>query len=396
MSETRAVHGQPSRPPEPDPVDVSGEGRFTRFVRRTFRTFGILLLILMFAFLINQHLLPPVLPTPEGTAMASGPRTATEEDRRKVAVCFGFADLEHGIMSLHPSQAGRVDKILVRENEAVPAGAPLLCLDDRTARLKVEEARSILDEATARYAKAETGPELHRLKIEEQRAVVNTARFRLASAQHTLAARGERMKTESIGRHRDDPSTVEGVASVAQRVKEFEEVVNAEEKRLAALKIQDPAAELEAAKAELATTRARLLQAERVLEEHTLRAPVAGKVLRIFATPSELLSTPPKRMAIQFCPDSPRIIRAEVDQAFARRVEVGQPALVEDDCSSSTTWRGHVARISDWYTERRQIADEHLQLRDVRTLECLISLEPGQQPLRIGQRVRVTISLPEP
>src|SRR5262249_45101484 len=159
-----------------------------------------------------------------------------------------------------------------------------------------------------------------------------------------------------------------GYASTVQRVKEFEEVVRAEEKKLAGLELQDPVVDLERVKAEVATMRARLHQAERVLHEHTLRAPEAGKVLRIFVAPSEYLTSPPKRMAIQFCPDRPRIIRAEVDQAFALRVEVGQPALVEDDGSSGISWRGSVTRISDWYTERRLIADEHLKLRDVRTL----------------------------
>jgi hypothetical protein len=32
-----------------------------------------------------------------------------------------------------------------------------------------------------------------------------------------------------------------------------------------------------------------------------------------------------------------------------------------------------------------------LQVNDVRTLECLIALDPDQAPLRIGQRVRVLL-----
>src|SRR5262249_40444232 len=131
--------------------------------------------------------------------------------------------------------------------------------------------------------------------------------------------------------------------------------------------------------------------AERVLEEHILRAPTAGKLLRIFVTPGELLTSPPKRMAIQFCPDEPRIIRAEVDQAFASRVAVGLPAVAEDDGATGPVWRGRVVRVSDWYTQRRQVADEQLQLRDIRTLECLIGLDADQPLLRIGQRVHVTI-----
>ena len=34
---------------------------------------------------------------------------------------------------------------------------------------------------------------------------------------------------------------------------------------------------------------------------------------------------------------------------------------------------------------------EPLQFNDVRTLECIVTLDPGQPPLRIGQRVRVTL-----
>jgi multidrug resistance efflux pump len=113
--------------------------------------------------------------------------------------------------------------------------------------------------------------------------------------------------------------------------------------------------------------------------------------MRLFVSAGELVSSPPRRSAVQFCADRPRFIRAEVEQVFAARVKVGLPADVEDDSRSGATWRGHVMRIADWYTQRRQVAEEQLQLKDVRTLECLIALEPGQAPVRIGQRVRVTI-----
>lgn len=365
-------------------------GRFTSFVRRSLRTLGILMMIVMGAFLFSQHLLRPTIPM-ESFAQAGGPQT-TDEDAKLLIVCFGYADLDEGITALHPSQPGRVNKILVRENEAVPAGAPLLQLDDSAARLRVEETKSLLDEANARLAKAEKAPQEHRLKIAEQQAAVDMAHYRLSSAQHTLALRQERLKGERIGRIHDDPARVEEVKSTVERIKEFEKAVAQEEKKLAALELQDPLIDLESAKADAAATRARWLQAKQTLEEHTLKAPEAGTVLRISVSPSEFLTTPPKRMAIQFCPNRPRVIRAEVEQSFATRLEVGQTARIEDDGSSKCTWRGHVMRISDWYTERRQIAEENLQLKDVRTLECVISLDPGQQPLRIGQRVRVTIS----
>ncbi|HEY1377349.1 MAG TPA: HlyD family efflux transporter periplasmic adaptor subunit [Gemmataceae bacterium] len=399
------MNGRPAslEPPKPPPAaeagdapltgadngDLSVRGQIRRWTRRVFRTLGVLVVVAMAAFLACQHVLPPFLHS--GEAAAAATIVPPAEDPRKIVVCFGFADLEGGIVALHPSQPGRVEEVLVRENDTVPAGAPLLRLDDRAARLRVEEAKAVLDEATARLAKAEKAPEEHRLKVKNQQAAVEMARFRLAAAQHTLTGRQEQLKGEAIGRYRDDPTTVELVASTAQRVKEFEEVARSEQYKLATLELQDPATDLQLARAETATMRARWRQAEELLGELTLRAPVAGRVLRILVAPGELISVPPKRMAVQFCPDRPRIVRAEVDQAFARRVEVGQPAVVEDDASSDVVWRGHVMRLSDWYTQRREVAEEHIQLKDVRTLECLIVLDPGQPPLRVGQRVRVTI-----
>ena len=69
------------------------------------------------------------------------------------------------------------------------------------------------------------------------------------------------------------------------------------------------------------------------------------------------------------------------------------PATIEDDTRAGTTWKGKVVHISDWFTQRRSILMEPLQVNDVRTLECLIELvEPHPQPpLRIGQRVRVRL-----
>ncbi len=328
-----------------------------------------------------------LLPAARSERQASPPRQTD-----KLVVCFGYADLEGGVTDLHPSEVGRVEAILVHENESVSAGDVLLRLDDKAARYKVEEAKAVLDEAVARLAKAEEAPEQHRLRIAEQQAKCKAAEFRLASAEHTLASRRAQMKVESIGRKRDDPVTIEEVASTAERIKEFQEVVNEETNKLKALQAQNPSVDVARVRAEVATMRARLREAERILEEHALHAPQSGKVLRIFVSPGELLTTPPKRSAIQFCPDKPRIIRAEVDQAFAAGLAIGLPAVISDDSNAEATWRGRVTQISDWYTQRRQVADEQLQLKDVRTLECLIGLDADQPPLRIGQRVRITIT----
>jgi hypothetical protein len=80
-----------------------------------------------------------------------------------------------------------------------------------------------------------------------------------------------------------------------------------------------------------------------------------------------------------------------VEQEFADRVRAGQSVLVEDEANTGAVWKGRVERVSNWFTQRRSAPQEPLEFNDVRMLECLITLDPGQPPLRIGQRVRVLI-----
>ena len=82
--------------------------------------------------------------------------------------------------------------------------------------------------------------------------------------------------------------------------------------------------------------------------------------------------------ALLFCPDAPRIVRAEVEQEFAGRVGVGQKALIQDDATGGGSWRGQVKSISGWYSHRRSMLLEPLQFNDVRTLECILELDAGQ------------------
>src|SRR2546430_819886 len=78
-------------------------------------------------------------------------------------------------------------------------------------------------------------------------------------------------------------------ASRPERDKEMEEAEGLEREPLRSLELDAPATEVSLAEAEVVTMRARLRQAEQVLDDHTLKAPEAGRVLRIFVSRGELL-----------------------------------------------------------------------------------------------------------
>jgi multidrug resistance efflux pump len=300
------------------------------------------------------------------------------------AVCVGHVDVEQGIRNLYPVQSGRVEEVLAHEDDTVKANAVLLRLDDRPFQYLLRQAKADLQAAQSRLADARKLPEQHRLQVAQQTQAIAVAQHRREAARYAHEHRQHLAKHANFG-------TEAEVKAAGELVKETEAAVTAAEDKLRELKLVDPAADISRAEADVAAKQARLENAQYAVDECTLRAPCDGKVLRVFVGRGDLLGSQPRQPAVQFCPNEPRIVRAEIEQEFAGRVAKGQEASIQDDSRAGPTWHGKVIRISDWYTPRRSILQEPLQFNDVRTLECIIQLEPSPEVPRIGQRVRVSL-----
>jgi multidrug resistance efflux pump len=307
---------------------------------------------------------------------------ATASGGGQGVVCLGYVDVEGGIAILTPTQPGQVVEILAREDQPVKAGDALVRLDETPARLTVEQAKADVSAAQTQLDEARKLPEQHRHRLAEQGQAVTAAQARAAAARQ-VQARYENLQKAG-------QSAPEEAAAAAERIREANAVVTAEEHKLAELKLVDPKAAVERAEANVADKKARLAQANYALGQCTVRAPVDGKILRLNVRKGELLTAQPRQPAIEFCPGGPRIVRAEVEQEYADRVALGEEVVVVDDGNPALQWRGKVVHIGDWYTQRRSVIQEPLQVNDVRTLECIVRLEAEAQP-RIGQRVRVRI-----
>jgi multidrug resistance efflux pump len=294
-------------------------------------------------------------------------------------------DVESGVTSLYPVQPGRVAEVLVKETDRAKAGQVLLRLEDRAARLKVREAQAALRAAEAALALARQLPDQHRFKITLQRGTIEATEHRLAGARALLQQQQRRVDLGQGGQAE--------LTAATEQVKELEVSLRTERAKLDELQRQDPTGEVRRAEAEVAVAQARVDEAQAALDECALKAPRDGEVLRLLAAVGDVLSAQPKQPAVLFCPDAPRLVRAEIDQEFAGAVRQGQEAVIEDDTQPGVTWRGKVLRLSDWYTQRRSTLLDPMQFNDVRTIECLVSLEGGPPP-RIGQRVRVRLGGP--
>jgi multidrug resistance efflux pump len=320
---------------------------------------------------------------------AGGDVNYSEKDKSAVAppitVCQGFVDTELGVAKLHPLVPGRVEAV-VREGTEVKKGDVLLKLDRQIAENKLSEAAADLSAAQVMLQQAEKLPEQHRLKKDQQLSAVEAARQQREATNQEY--QGKLKSFEQNG-------TIGIAFKLAQEalVRALDEKVKVEELRLKELTLFDsqPQADINRAKADVQAKSAKLHEAEFALRECTLVAPCDGSVLRVFTQPGESLGTTPTVPAIQFCPNGPKIIRAEVLQEWAYRVEPGQEVTIVDDTYAAATWQGRVKKVSEWFAEKRQKIYEPFMLNDVRTLECLIEVTSEGRPLRIGQRVRVRI-----
>lgn len=320
--------------------------------------------------------------SPDHSAAADDDGDAyTPADAPTRVVCFGHVDVEHGVRNLYPAQPGRITEVLVYEGDHVRARQPLLRVDDTQASLLVREAEADLRAAQAHLTQAKETPAQHQAKLRQQRSVIMATHKRLSAAQHMFARKRELAKVQQLNH--------EEVSAAADLVQEAEASLQAEKEKLHELELLDPQIAVRRAAEDVAARQARLDRARQGLDECTLRAPAAGEVLRVLHGAGDLLGSQPKQPAILFAPAGRRFVRAEVTQEFADQVEVGAPAVIQDDARTIKTWRGTVERISEWYTQRRSVMQEPLHVNDVRTVECTIGIEPGQAKLRIGQRVRV-------
>ena len=324
----------------------------------------------------------PENPADSGQQTANGGQQTADG-----VVCSGYVDLEHGIRLLAPLRPGRVAAVLAKEDQHVEAGTPLLRLEDHEAKLQLQAAESAVTTAEAQLEEALRLAEQQRARLAQQQAALRAAGFRLDAARQVLQRKENQLKNNVV--------TTEEVIAARAEVKALEQQECAEREKLAELKTIDPTLAVRKAKAQLRLAQSQRDQARYQLEECILKAPTAGTVQHISVGVGDIVTgfSPigGERPVVRFAPDEPLLIRAEVDQEFVDRIRVGQTALIRDDTHSGASWRGKVQHIAGWYEQRRATALDPSAFTDVRTVECLISVDPGQPPLRLGQRMRVMI-----
>jgi HlyD family secretion protein len=296
-----------------------------------------------------------------------------------VAFGLGYVDVPDGITLMHPLQVGRVKMVQVKEGDEVKEGDLVLSVDNELQRLRLREALADLDAATRELADAQRLLPLNR----ENDIAIQKSKIEVLQIEHDAAKR----ELDKYKKSESQPN----LSAFEDKLKAAKAHIEAEQALLKKIQDIDVIGPVERLKDKVKAKQALADQAQRAVFECDLYAPADGVILRLYATPGDTLSSQPRLPAIQFCPNVPRIVRAEILQEFAEKIQVGQIAYIEDDTRAATRWKGQVVRVPQWLSNRRSILFEPFQYNDVRMLECIVSIDAGGPPVRIGQRMRVII-----
>jgi multidrug resistance efflux pump len=314
-------------------------------------------------------------------------QAATLPAKAVLVVGSGEVDVEGGLYPLAPVAQGVVAEVEVADGQTVMQGQPLLRLDADLAAIQVSQAEANLRAAQVRLAQARQGVQDHtlQLKLVEQAIVIAEAQ---AAAQARKIPPLERLA-------KDDLTNQAELLSARDQARALQAALAAEKLRKQQLADMDPEQAVRLAQANADAAEQTLAQAKKQLANYTLTAPADGVVLRVLARKGQVWSAAQREPAIWLRPNRPWIVRCEIEQQFAARVADGMPCDIYDDRVDKPLWRGRVQSCSPWIAPRRSFTDDPLLRRDLRTMECIVSVLDNEPPLRVGQRVRVVIREPD-
>lgn len=271
-----------------------------------------------------------------GAAAGSAATGLQAPPPRYVAMVRGEVDVVGGLVQVFSAQTGRLLTVRGRLGTRVRAGEVLATLEPRVLReaVAIEAAALAMADARARATKA--------ARESAASLLARLREARLADAAPDLAVDQAQLDLQARGAEHD---------------------VAVAEARAAAVKLRS---------------------AQAALREADIRAPVAGELVEIHATPMLRVAADAAVPLFVLLPDAPRIIRAELGEEFAAVVHRGMSVeVVLGD--PERVLPGRAASISS--VLRRRSVQTDADIVDSRVIPCEIEVEDAT--LRVGQQVLV-------
>jgi multidrug resistance efflux pump len=239
-------------------------------------------------------------------------------------------------MSIGAAATGIVSDILVHEGSRVQAGQLLVRLGCAAEEADLRIRKAQLAAAQATYDKFRNGPRPDEIAVGE--AVVNFSKARADEAEKTLQRtlalqEGVTVTTAHILEVKRDARIAEAQLAEARAQLDLLRAGSREEDIRQAKALRDAAA------AEADKSRA-------LLDQCSIKSPVAGVVLDVSVNQGQLLSLAVPQPLLRIVPDGPPRVRADVAVADLSHVCVQQHARIAAEAFPNAAMTAHVASIS--------------------------------------------------
>jgi HlyD family secretion protein len=315
-----------------------------------------------------------IAPSREEISPAPRAAFAQQNDKRWLAVAPGKVEPPSGIVKVAAPTIGIVRKVMVKVNDTVFAGEPLILLNDDEvmARYAAAEAQAGMRERLRDEQKV-SGKALERRRSEDAAADAETAVFD-AQAAVDKAAMAWRASGAPAG----------NLAGARATLAQAQEELARRQSQLRDIEAPLPTPN----EAQTASARGDLALARVNLEKLRIRAPIDGTVLQININPGELAAPSALMPLLTIANLATLNVRAELDERDIAEIKVGQTASVRAAAFPSREFTGTVASIAPLVEPSRLSARGSNSRADVDAVEVVVKLtQPG--PLTAGMKVDV-------
>ena len=276
------------------------------------------------------------------------------------------------------SLSGRVLRVTVDEGDAVAAGAVLAELDCEPLRAEAAQRRAELDVARANETRLHRGS-----RIEEREEAMARVRAAAVTAERAAAdrKRAEQLKVDRVisGAELDRAQEAAAVA---------EAELAAARQRAAAVAAEPLPEEAARAKAQVSAAVRSVQETEARIAQCSVRAPIAGVVLRRHVEPGERIDAFSKAPIVTIGDVDGYRARIEVDERDVGRIALGQSLTIRAEALGEREVRGKVVRIGRLMGRKKVFSGEPQDKYDRDVLEVIAELQPqAQEKLPVGLRV---------
>lgn len=232
-----------------------------------------------------------------------------------------------------PLIGGKVVAVGVDLGNFVKKGYMLAKLDDRDARLKLEQSQAQLQQqqATVRQAEERLGLKPNQKFEPSQVPDVRNARAALNLAEKQFRRYEKLLESGDVSRSTFDVQK----AQYEQTQEAYEATLNVARQNYAAV---------QTARAGLEATKVQIEQAKKAINDSVIYSPIAGFVADRPVDVGEYVSTNSKVATI--VRTNPLRMKIEVPEQSVPSVKVGQTVTITTSAYSDKTFNGHIARIS--------------------------------------------------